>query len=573
MADNEPATPVEGRIPDKMAQVIGRRSHERWAAALETFKLTKTDDLPPPLLRAMGAPRDGRDRSLPATAFFEALEQMPLPITITDADSTVLYVNKAFETLTDYSLEDLIGQQQSINSHRKTPIAVYKKMWDTILSGKVWNGRLLNRRKNGDAYVVDLTITPIRAEDGEVLYFVGIHTDATEVHELERKFSNQKALIESVINLAPVIMALIDTEGNVIVDNLAYKTFAGDLGSEPADHFLRALKNEIGEDLNAACQENRTFSNIEVSFDMGGGRAPRWFSCSGNWVKEFDVRPDNYFMRRTKNALLIVCNDISIQRMEYQRAKYSAMRAMMVEQQMAQRIQEIFSAAIFQLQGPLNVINAMSGMLQRQHQTDSPIGAALTQVLQSGEMAIKTLENAIPDLVEEPRTIINVNELLREVLIVSMERMTAFDVSLDWCPYPDALTVHGQTNALRNLFKNLIDNAIDAIEQSSDSKRMVRIISTLNGDGFAEINIENSGPVMTREVRSRAFEPFFSGWTKARGRSGMGLAIARQIASDNDGSIEIDDRFQSGCRIRVFLPALGREQHSARLVEQGEETG
>ncbi len=538
-----------------------RRSRERLRTALRTFRRLGLSELPKETVNALGAQLGGSSTSRPSTAIIDALEQMSLAVTITDSNATILYANSSFEQLSGYTLEELIGQKQSINSNKMTPLTVYKKMWQTILAGQTWNGRLLNRRKDGDTYVVDLTITPIRADTGEVTYFLGIHDDATELHELERKFSNQKALTESVINSAPVVMALIDTDRNVILDNLAYKTLMGDLGGkEPAELLLSALEHELGSDLEKACSQNKNFSNVEISLNIGGNRQPRWFSCSGNWVKEFDVRPDNYFKRRTKDALLLVCTDISLQRYEYQRAKYNAVRAMMVEQQMVHRIREIVSAAAFQMQVPLNVIAAMSAMAQRQQNTDPSMAAALQQVMQSGRAAIETLENSVPHIADEHETTVNINELLREVLVVSMERMTSFDVGVDWHPSMEPINIQGRPYALRNLFKNLLDNAVDALEQTTGSLRKIKVVTDASGGDTAEIWIEDTGPGMTREIRSRAFEPFFSGWSNAPAKSGVGLSIARQIAVDHGGGIEIDERYRHGCRVRVFLPLQGASQ-------------
>lgn len=544
------------KTPESAPCASGRS--RRWVEALETLKTVHASELPPHVLAAIGGDFDALSATLPASTFFEALEQTSLAITITDPEARILYVNSAFETLTGYGLENLIGQRQSINSHNKTPLTVYKDMWETILAGRTWRGRLLNRRADGEAYVVDLMITPICGYDGEIRYFLGVHSDATEHHKLERKLSNQKNLTETVINLAPVAMALVDTDGGVILDNLAYKTLMGDLkGAEPAELFLDALKSEIGDDLKKACRKNKTFANIEVSLDLRGGGGQRWFSCSGEWVKEFDVAPDSYFQRRTKDALLLCCTDITQQRREYQRAKYSAVRAMMVEQQMSQRIREIVSAATFQMQGPLNVIKAMGDMLRRQQRADPSIETALAQVLESGGQAIKMLENVTPQGADEPMTNVHVNEILRDVLVLSMEQMTAADVAVDWHPSREPLHVMGRANALRNMFKNILDNASDAIEHSSDPWRKVRVVTRRSPDGQAEICIEDSGPGMPREIRSRAFEPFFSGWTKLRGKAGIGLAIARQVATDHGGAIEIDDRYRRGCRVRILLPLVG----------------
>ncbi|MEL6978372.1 MAG: nitrogen fixation negative regulator NifL [Pseudomonadota bacterium] len=547
------------------------RSRDRWAKALSSLKSAQNDDLPPELLGALqgvldrgalepgageplGLDMGGLGAILPPSAFFEALEQTSVAISITDPNARILYANCAYEALTGYRLEALIGRNQSINSDKKTPLTVYKSLWETILSGESWNGRLLNRREDGEAYVADLTITPIRADDGDILYFLCVHANVTDLHRLERRLTNQKQLTESVINLAPVIMALVDTDRAVVLDNLAYKTLMGDMqGREPADELLAALKDVIGEDLEEACRKNRSFADVEVSLEVGPDRT-RWFSCSGEWVKEFDVAADAYFKRRTKDALLLCCTEITAQRREYQRAQFSAVRAMMAEQQMTQRVHEVATAAAFQLQGPLNVIKALSDMMRRQGRSDPSLEAALGQVLESGGLAIETLRHVTPKGVDEALTTIHLNDLVRDVLVVSMEGMAGLDISVDWHPSREPLYLIGRANSLRNLFKSVLDNAVDAIQKGASDWRKVRVTTRRSGDDRAEICIEDSGPGIPREVRSRAFEPFFSGWPNSAGKAGIGLSIARQAAADHGGSIEIDDRYKGGCRVRILLP-------------------
>ena len=61
-----------------------------------------------------------------------------------------------------------------------------------------WRGRVLNRRKDGQLYLADLTISPVVSREGVTTHFLGIHRDVTELHRLERVVRNQKMLIEFV---------------------------------------------------------------------------------------------------------------------------------------------------------------------------------------------------------------------------------------------------------------------------------------------------------------------------------------------------------------------------------------
>ena len=78
-----------------------------------------------------------------------SIEQSPSTIVITDVDGNIEYVNPKFCEITGYSTEEAIGQNPRILSSGKIAVEVYQEMWNTIKSGEVWRGELLNKKKNG----------------------------------------------------------------------------------------------------------------------------------------------------------------------------------------------------------------------------------------------------------------------------------------------------------------------------------------------------------------------------------------------------------------------------------------
>src|ERR1700733_13525154 len=85
-----------------------------------------------------------------------AVEQAADGIIITGTDGTIQYVNAAFSSLTGYTSDEVVGQNPRIlKSGRQTP-ATYEQLWNTIGSGRVWHGELINRRKDGTFYHEDM---------------------------------------------------------------------------------------------------------------------------------------------------------------------------------------------------------------------------------------------------------------------------------------------------------------------------------------------------------------------------------------------------------------------------------
>ncbi|RZB38346.1 MAG: hypothetical protein SRB2_00094 [Desulfobacteraceae bacterium Eth-SRB2] len=116
-----------------------------------------------------------------------AIEQAAESVFITDRNGTIQYVNPTFERLTGYSRKDAIGQNPRILKSGKQDAFFYKRMWDTLIRGISWKGRVINRKKDGSFFEADATISPIFDKSGKITNFVSIKRDVTREIELEKR--------------------------------------------------------------------------------------------------------------------------------------------------------------------------------------------------------------------------------------------------------------------------------------------------------------------------------------------------------------------------------------------------
>lgn len=130
-----------------------------------------------------------------------AVEQAAELILITDTDGTIQYVNPSFERVTEYTREELIGKNSRILKSGKHDQAFYKDLWDTIQSGDVWRGRIINKTKSGRLYQEEATITPIRDSAGNIINYVGVKRDVTRESMLEKQLQ-QAQKMEAIGTLA-----------------------------------------------------------------------------------------------------------------------------------------------------------------------------------------------------------------------------------------------------------------------------------------------------------------------------------------------------------------------------------
>lgn len=124
-------------------------------------------------------------------AFAEAVEGATDAIILTDARGAIYYVNPAFEQITGYRRDEAKGQTPALLRDPAAAPDVYGEMWKAVAEGRPWRGEIWNRRKNGEVYPVDLSISPITDDQGQVLSLLGIHRDVTLAREYRERLERE----------------------------------------------------------------------------------------------------------------------------------------------------------------------------------------------------------------------------------------------------------------------------------------------------------------------------------------------------------------------------------------------
>ncbi|MBZ5599389.1 MAG: PAS domain S-box protein [Acidobacteriia bacterium] len=114
-----------------------------------------------------------------------AVEQSADLVIITNRAGAIEYVNPAFELLTGYARREVLGRNPSILKSGQQPFEFYRELWKTILSGNVFRGVFANRKKDGEVFFLETTITPVRDAEGRITHFISNGRDITERRHLE----------------------------------------------------------------------------------------------------------------------------------------------------------------------------------------------------------------------------------------------------------------------------------------------------------------------------------------------------------------------------------------------------
>lgn len=183
-------------------------------------------------------------------------------VAITDTVGKIVFANKKFCEISQYSTEELIGNtHRIINSGYHSP-AFFKKLWQTISQGEIWRGEICNKAKDGSIYWVDTYIIPFIEDNGKPYQYVSIRHDITEKKILEAQL--QKQLIEDQITGLPNAVYLKNEVEQRITNNEKFylltinvddfKSFNESLGNFQADLVLKY----IGERLSSIANNPNT---------------------------------------------------------------------------------------------------------------------------------------------------------------------------------------------------------------------------------------------------------------------------------------------------------------------------
>jgi len=174
----------------------------------------------------------------------EALEQSAQTVFITDAEGRIVYVNPAFEALTGYSREEVLGKSASILRSGEQSPEFYREMWAAMKSGRTWHGRLINRRKDGTHYTDDQRISPVKDAAGKIKYFMAYRHDMTREVELERQLT-QSQKMESMGLLAGEISHDFNNLLTIIIGSMeliSEDLKPGSVGHKMAAEILRSSR-------------------------------------------------------------------------------------------------------------------------------------------------------------------------------------------------------------------------------------------------------------------------------------------------------------------------------------------
>jgi two-component system, sensor histidine kinase and response regulator len=269
------------------------------------------------------------------------LEAAANAIVITDLEGKVTWANPAFARLTGYTLEEVRGQNPRVLNSGEHKPEFYKHLWETVLSGKVWHDEVVNKKKSGELYSEEMTITPVHDDGGEISHFVAIKQDISERKRAQQALEDNetrlraifessseaigvsKAGVHNIVNPAYIELFGYDNEDELrgvsildliapssrkqIQDNNRRRTMGEDL---PAHYETRGLRRdglEFDMDIRVSTYElaDGQYSLVTISDITERKRAVEALQQSERLRKVIDLVPHAIFAKNEDGQIIL----------------------------------------------------------------------------------------------------------------------------------------------------------------------------------------------------------------------------------------------------------------------------
>ncbi|MBA4322496.1 MAG: hypothetical protein C0408_06730, partial [Odoribacter sp.] len=512
-----------------------------------------------------------------------AVEQNPVSIVITDIKGNIEYVNPKLCEITGYSKDELIGENPRIMSSGERTKEEFKVFWETILSGKEWHGEFHNKKKNGELYWENASVSPIKNDKDEITHFIGIKED---ISERKRSEQIQKALFAissavvttgSLEELIEVIQqqigTIIDTKNFFIAfydetTGMLSSPFVQDerdnITSWPAEKSLtgHVIKNNKSVLLS---KEDILEMNRSGQIDLIGTTAESWLGVplligekvSGAFVVQNYENRDAYVMKD-----LVMLEFVASQISQSIRRQNSILelKDALVKAEAGDKLKTNFLNNIsHEVRTPLNGILGFAEIMAQPDLPEEYRDECLSMLFESSNRLLDTINNYMDiSLITSGNLSVYKKDffpgdILRKIYDNYKTPCSNrnLELSLGLPEETGSLQVNSDPEILRKIMSHLLNNAIKFTEKGN--------INFGYGihQGYLEFFVKDTGIGIGNESIEAVFNHFTkedAGPLRVTEGSGLGLSITKGMAELLGGKIRVESEKGKGSSFFITIP-------------------
>ena len=485
----------------------------------------------------------------------EVVKNSPQYIVITDPNGAIEYINPAFSKVTGYTSEEVIGQNPRILQSGETPDEVYEDLWSTVLSGKLWRGKLKNRRKDGSLFWERATISPITDSEGEINHLVAVKEDITERMDSEEALRASEVKFETAFRSSPDSITITNLHTGLIV--------------ETNEGFVRLMEYELNETIGrttldlglwAEPEQRDEFVALLQSDGSVTGCEARLRAKSGI-IKDTEISAELIDIKGEQH-LLAVTRDITQRKKTEQELREK--ESELLQSQKLEAIGQLAGGVAHDFNNMLGIIIGYGDLALTKMDPDDPLRKNLENINNAAQRAARLTQQLL--IFSRKQTIqpvaMNVNEAVKGTGKL-LHRLIGEEVELKIDLAERAGVIEADPGQIDQILVNLAVNARDAMPEGGEltietdevevtAERIIHI-EDIDPGPYVRITISDTGTGMSEATISHIFEPFFT--TKAKGRgTGLGLSTVYGIVKQSGGFIHIESELGKGSSFEVLFP-------------------
>ena len=467
--------------------------------------------------------------------FSQAVEQSGNSMVITDRDGRIIYVNPHFCTITGYSREEVLGENPRVLKSGVQDETVYADLWQTLSSGRTWKGTFCNRKKNGECFWEEATISPIFSDEGEITHYIAIKEDITERRNISRRLEEESDKLQFVVEYAGFGIAIIINRCFAWVNQSGVEMF----GYESPDEVIGKSTEVV-------------YPDREEYLQVG-----QWFLDPANWNRIFKQemrlrRKDGSIFWASLNGkaldstdpgrgVIWIVDDITGRKQheeELVRARKEAQAASEMKSRLLANISHDIRTPLHGIMGTLELMR------------DMDLDPEQARLVASGRRSAHFLLNLLNNLldlskIEAGQLVLDEFPFAIRELLVEVEEMLSNQFTRKGIRFrstvADAVPATLIADALRikQIFINLAGNSLKFTQQGEVAIRVD--VDSIDGDRVRLLcRVSDTGEGIPRGRQDRLFEAFTQADPSRRRRTtgtGLGLSICRELCALMEGKI------------------------------------
>ena len=476
-----------------------------------------------------------------------AIEQSSEMVMITDPKGTIEYVNPAVTEITGYPRNELVGENSSILKSGAHPPEFYNTMWSQVAAGKVWHGTMINRKKSGELYHEEMTISPVKDDSGNITDYVAIKADITERKKIESALAEKERRLREVIETTSEGFWQIDLNAITTGVNSALCDMLGYSRDEMMGKHASFFADEENRKIIAA-QTSKISTTLHRHFEISlkakdGHNVPVVFNSTT--FNDDEGNPAGGFSFVT---------DIS-----EQKKNETALRKAKEEAEEATKLKDKFVALVsHDLKSPMTVIDSYLQMLKDAQDMPEQLKVFIDEAAAACD-DMTLLVNEILNLSRIAAGKIKPNEVFlqtRDIIERATKNYAMMAIEKDLKiinDVPEKSRIYADERLILEVVRNLLSNAIKFSRKGGEIRAFIP-------DGeLSTIAISDSGIGIDKERINQLFA--YETKTSTRGTAGeagtgFGLPLIRDIVEAHGGSIIVETEKEKGSTFFVRLPHL-----------------